>query len=257
MTVHQVVAYNFRRAREEAGWTQSQTGEYLEPFLGARLNQAGISAIEKTFDSDRRRNIDVSELLAFARCCEKPGGWFLLPPPGHAHDLVEPRSAERPELDIDAADVVGLVLGSVDGWQSFLGRIAELLRVDTDPIWEVLHQAFGGAETAVWEKQIDLRRRAVQQVTLARLAGPEDRVVKAMAALLVELVKLTPDGNLHLRDTDPDEALALLAEGDTLVQPFIEDARYRRAGAMKSSSAFSEVEPIDLPRALGRKGPRG
>ena len=64
MTVHQVVAYNFRRAREEAGWTQSQTGEYLEPFLGARLNQAGISAIEKTFDSDRRRNIDVSELVA-------------------------------------------------------------------------------------------------------------------------------------------------------------------------------------------------
>ena len=38
--------------------------------------------------------------------------------------------------------------------------------MDSDAIWEVLHQAFGGAETAVWEKQIDLRRRAVQQVSI-------------------------------------------------------------------------------------------
>ena len=37
LTVHQVVAYNFRRAREQMGWTQSQTSEALEPFLGYRM----------------------------------------------------------------------------------------------------------------------------------------------------------------------------------------------------------------------------
>ena len=34
LTVHQIVAYNFRRAREE-GWTQAQTGEMLEQFISA------------------------------------------------------------------------------------------------------------------------------------------------------------------------------------------------------------------------------
>ena len=63
LTVHQIVAYNFRLAREEVGWTQAQTSEMLEPFLGMRLNQAGVSAIEKTFDSHRRRNIDVQEVV--------------------------------------------------------------------------------------------------------------------------------------------------------------------------------------------------
>ena len=81
-TVHQIVAYNFRRAREEEGWTQSQTSEFLEPFLGYRLNQAGVSAIEKTFDSERRRNIDVAEIVAFSRCFRTPISWFFLPPPG-------------------------------------------------------------------------------------------------------------------------------------------------------------------------------
>src|SRR4051812_7193834 len=68
LTVHQIVAYNFRRAREREGWTQVRTSDALEPYLGFKLNQAGVSAIEKTYDSDRRRNIDVAEVVAFSRC---------------------------------------------------------------------------------------------------------------------------------------------------------------------------------------------
>ena len=256
MSVHQVVAYNFRRAREEAGWTQSQTGEYLEPFLGARLNQAGVSAIEKTFDSDRRRNIDVAELVAFARCFAKPVGWFLVPPPDHVHHLVEPLGTGAPDLDIDAGGLIGLTLGTGDGWRSFVERVEELLRSDDTSIAAVLSDSFGGQRAPDVEKQIDLRRRAVQQVSLARLAGPEDRIVKAMAALLVELVKLTPEGNLRLRETEPEEALALLAEGDELVQPFIDDARRNRTRPATAGNVFAEVEPIDLEAALGRKGPK-
>ena len=95
LTVHQIVAYNFTRARRDAGWTQVETSERLEPFLGYRLNQAGVSAIEKTYDSERRRNIDAAEIVAFARCFNRPIGWFFLPPTGHSPDLIEPVQTRR------------------------------------------------------------------------------------------------------------------------------------------------------------------
>ena len=72
------------------GWTQVETSDRLEPFLGYKLNQAGVSAIEKTYDTERRRNIDAAEVVAFSRCFRRPIGWFFLPPPGHGGDLVEP-----------------------------------------------------------------------------------------------------------------------------------------------------------------------
>ena len=90
LTIHQIVAYNFARARAAAGWTQVETSDRLEPFLGYKLNQAGVSAIEKTYDSERRRNIDTADVVAFARCFQRPIGWFFLPPPKHGGDLLEP-----------------------------------------------------------------------------------------------------------------------------------------------------------------------
>jgi hypothetical protein len=251
LTVHQIVAYNFRRAREEEGWTQAQTSDQLEPYLGYKLNQAGVSAVEKTFDSDRRRNIDVSEVVAFSRCFRRPIGWFFLPPPEHGTDLVEP-TYERSDFNLPAANLAALVIGSPRGWESFVRRITELLDTDVDAAWQAMHLAFAGVKDAGWEKQIDLRRRALQQVTLARFAGPADDVITSMAALLVELVKLTPLGAAHLRETDPDEALELLAEGDRLVRPLIRSAKERREQGMKSSGGFDDLEDVDLLEALGR-----
>lgn len=247
LTVHQIVAYNVARAREEKGWTQTQTGEYLEPFLGHRLNQGGVSALEKTFDGDRRRNIDVAEVVAFARCFGKPLAWFFIPPPGHGSDLVG--DDEGPADQLDAAHLLGLAAGSPEGWQSYLGRVTELLETDADSTWEVLHQAFGGTGAASRERQLDLRRRALLQVTLARMAGPEDVAIRTMAALLVQLVKLTPEGNLRLRDTDPDEALSLLAEGDSLVAPLLESAQERRRDNRRAG-VFDALEPLDVEAAL-------
>ena len=40
--LNQVVAYNVRAALR--GWTQEEVSERLEPYLGQRLTQAGISA---------------------------------------------------------------------------------------------------------------------------------------------------------------------------------------------------------------------
>ena len=182
LTVHQIVAYNFRRAREENGWTQAQTSERLEYYLGYRLNQAGVSAIEKTFDSERRRNIDVGEIVAFAQCFKRPIGWFLLPPPSTGKHLLEPVDDRH---HVYAADLAAVVLGSPAGWESFVGRITELLATDREAAHDALRLAFAGNKDSSWEKQIELRRRAVQQVELSRYASPGDDVITSMAALLV------------------------------------------------------------------------
>jgi hypothetical protein len=251
LTVHQIVAYNFTRARQQARWTQTETGERLEPFLGYRLNQAGVSAIEKTYDSDRRRNIDAAELVAFARCFNKPIGWFFLPPTGHPTDLVEP---VHPDTPLAAASLTSLVLGTPDGWRSLLDRLSELLESDHRATWDAVLWATRGADDAAhWEQQIDLRRRAIEQVTLARLAGPEDDVITHMARLLVQLAKLTPLGYNKLRDTDPDQALALLAEGDELVETLTKQAERRRKAGRTSSGGFDDLQPIDPEAALRRR----
>jgi hypothetical protein len=217
LTVHQVVAYNFARARHEAGWTQVETSQRLVPYLGYRLNQAGVSAIEKTYDSERRRNIDTAEVVAFARCFDRPIGWFFLPPPGHSADLVEPLPSGRDDsvVALAASELTALVVGTSPGWQSLLARLAELLETDPRATSSALDVALQDADdVAKSEAQLDERRRQVQRITLARLAGPEDEAVTKMAALLVQLVMLTPHGFRKLRDTDPDLALALLAQAD-------------------------------------------
>ena len=114
LTTHQIVAYNFARARAAAGWTQVETSDRLEPYLGYKLNQAGVSAIEKTYDSERRRNIDTADVVAFSRCFRRPIGWFFLPPPGRGGDLVEPVNDDR-RYHLPAADLVALAIGTPSG----------------------------------------------------------------------------------------------------------------------------------------------
>jgi hypothetical protein len=106
-----------------------------------------------------------------------------------------------------------------------------------------------------WEQQINLRRRAVEEVTLARLASPGDEVITKMAQLLVELVKLTPMGYNKLREMNPEQALALLTEGDQLVANLTREAeRRRQAGEVEllsTGNPFEELKPIDPVEALG------
>ncbi len=252
LTVHQIVAYNFARARQHAGWTQVETGERLAPYLGYRLNQAGVSAIEKTYDTERRRNIDAAEIVAFARCFNRPIGWFFLPPTGHAAEWVEPLDDPRDDrYAFQVADLTKLVIGTPGGWRSLLDRLDELLDVEHEPTWDAISEALDGVRRSEsWERQIDLRRRALQQITLARLVGPEDEAVTRLAAVLVDLVKLTPLGFRKLRDADPEQALALLVEADEHVEDFTADAERRRAAGEPSTGGFDDLEPIDPAEVL-------
>ncbi|MGH9270617.1 MAG: helix-turn-helix domain-containing protein, partial [Ilumatobacteraceae bacterium] len=203
LTVHQIVAHNFTRARQAAGWTQVETSERLEPFLGYRLNQAGVSAIEKTYDSERRRTIDVAEIVAFARCFGVPIGWFFLPPPGHGGDLVGPVYHDD-RYDLPAAELLPLSIATPAGWNVYLRRLRELLDTDRRPVANALAYALDGRhDPDNLAGQLNLRRRAIQNVTLARHATPADEVIQDMARLLVRLVSLTPIGLNKLRELDP------------------------------------------------------
>jgi hypothetical protein len=246
LTVHQVVAFNFRRAREEQGWTQTQTGEALEPFIGYRLNQAGVSAIEKTFDSDRRRNIDVAEVMAFARCFDKPVGWFFLPPEGHVEPAYAPGVGNA--FNLPAANLVTHALGSPAGWQSTVDRLSELLR--DRAIAKTIENSLTDRRES-YEEQIDLRRRALRDVTVQRLMDPTDEAISQLIGAFVELARLTPQGMLRLRDSDPIEALEVLARGDDLTANLQRMAEEKRARGEQSRGGFDDLRPINRREVLG------
>lgn len=87
VNLNEVVAYNFRRARELRGLTQDEAAVVLEPFLGQRLPQASISALERSYGGDKRREFDAQEILAFACAFDVPLLWFFLPPPSETRRL--------------------------------------------------------------------------------------------------------------------------------------------------------------------------
>ena len=74
-----------------------------------------------------------------------------------------------------------------------------------------------------------------------------------MAALLVDLVKLTPLGYRALRDANPQEALELLARGDEDVQGVVDLAEARRAAGEPSAGEWDDLRRIDPEEALGLK----
>ena len=226
VSVHQVVAYNFRRAREEKGWTQDQTSDELAPYLGYKLRQAGVSAIEKTFDSERKRNLDVGEVAAFARCFDVPLAWFFTPPPSMTSlPLATPGPEDPPEgTQANLAELLSIAIGTPTGWGAFVDRIRELLASedDEDATHKAVYWPLGGVTRPEFDEQLELRRRALRDVRLAQRATPADEVIQQMAGLLVELVKLTPTGFEALAEADPDSALQLLAEANDHLAPIIQ-----------------------------------
>jgi transcriptional regulator with XRE-family HTH domain len=111
------VAYNVRAARELRGWTQEQFAAGMEPYLGQRLTQASVSAIERAWDGERRREFDAHELLVFAMVFDLPMLWFLLPPPGD-HRLMRGTTRQVDEL-------YSWLLGRPDQLEPVFARLRE------------------------------------------------------------------------------------------------------------------------------------
>jgi transcriptional regulator with XRE-family HTH domain len=114
--LNEIIAYNFRAARELRGLTQDDTARLLEPLLGQRLPQASISAIERAYEGDRRREFDAHELLAFALAFDLPVVWFFLPPPGD-HRILH-----------HTTNIVSELYGIIFGEEAKLGPVYDRLR---------------------------------------------------------------------------------------------------------------------------------
>lgn len=165
--LNEIVAYNFRRARELRGLTQEEAAVRLEPFLGQRLRQAGVSAIESAFAGDRRREFDAQEILAFACGFDVPLIWFYLPPPNDRRRL-QGTSDQVNEL-------YQLALGREDQLPALYDRFRELGMVEPTNDDTILERTYG----APTPRQIDDYRNRRKELLLALLDSHADGLDRA------------------------------------------------------------------------------
>lgn len=150
--LNEIVAYNIRRARELRGWTQDEAAARLAPFLGQLLPQASISALERAYGGDRRREFDAQEILAFACGFDLPLVWFFLPPPEDHRRL---RAASE-----TVAELTTLLLGRPDQLDVLEDRFRELGvtgPTEADQVWERVTGQPGlgnGSDYRTWRKNL-------------------------------------------------------------------------------------------------------
>ena len=132
-TPNQIVAHNIARARQLRGWTQDQAAEACAPYLGARLSPASWSALERSVDGGRIREITADELVAFARAFDLPIGFFLTPPSAWDNHVVATPDAGEDGLEpIELFDVVIGTPENLAAWEQYLLSWPSPLHQDPD-----------------------------------------------------------------------------------------------------------------------------
>ncbi|MGQ0846151.1 MAG: helix-turn-helix domain-containing protein [Sporichthyaceae bacterium] len=193
VNLNEVIAYNFRRARELRGWTQEQAADALEQFLGVRLPQASISAIERSWGADRRREFDAQEILAFACAFDLPLLWFFLPPPGDTRGLVG--TSDR------VNELYHLTLGRDDQLPDLYDRFRELGMPEPAEHDKVL--AAMGRPTRVSLDDYRHRRQELLLALLAEYADEVDAAADEIGAFFDRLRQIGIRGLLAERADDP------------------------------------------------------
>lgn len=213
--LNQVVAYNIREARRLRGWTQEELAERLEPYLGQRLTQAGVSSIERAWDGERRREFDAHELLIFAMAFDLPIIWFLLPPPGD-HRVM--RSTTRPVDELYA-----WLLGRPDQLEPVYERLRQIGVTDPTAAEETVEKIAGiPSEAKRWSYRE--RRKELLLALLDEHADSLDRAVEELGRWVDHLRQVGIRGFIaeHTGDEDftfiggkpPTVELAPPAEAD-------------------------------------------
>ena len=164
MNFNEVIAYNVRRARELRGLTQHEAAAVLEPFLGQRLTQASISALERSYRGDKRREFDAQEILAFACAFDLPLLWFFLPPPDDHRRLAG--TSDR------INELYTLALGREDQLEELYTRFRELGMAEPSTEDAALERVLG-APTAATLRDYRHRRK---HLLLALLDQHADKV---------------------------------------------------------------------------------
>lgn len=202
--LNEIVAYNFRRARELRGWTQDEAAMRLEPFLGQRLRQASISAIEGAFSGERRREFDAQEILAFACGFDLPVLWFFLPPPGDSRRLEH--TSDR------VHELYTLVLGREDQLDVLYDRFRELGMPEPDATDDKLGRVFG-APTATTLGDYRHRRKEMLLALLDDYADQVDASAEEMGQFFDHLRQVGIRGFVAEHAMDPDYTLPAKGQG--------------------------------------------
>lgn len=191
-TPNQIVAHNISKARLFRGWTQDQAAEACAPYLGARLSPASWSALERSVDGGRIREITADELVAFARAFDLPIGFFLTPPSAWDNHVVATPDAGPQGLEpIELFDVVIGTDDNLAAWEQYL-----------------LSWPSPGHRVAIHDDGTIENLGRIQADVHPRLAGP--------AALRAKLVLRDQFGDL---DEARDVLARLVAALDDLGQP--------------------------------------
>ena len=169
--LNQIVAYNFRRARELRGLTQEEAADQLARFLGQRLPQAGISAIERAYEGDRRREFDAQEIMAFACAFDLPMLWFFIPPPEDNRPLR--RTSDRVD------ELYELMLGRADQLEVLYERFRELGIPEPDEVDARLARMTGHPT----ERQVNDYRARRKELLLALLDEWKDDLEEPVAEI--------------------------------------------------------------------------
>jgi transcriptional regulator with XRE-family HTH domain len=176
--VNEIVAYNFRAARELRGWTQEETARRLEDVLGQRLPQASISAIERAYEGDRRREFDAHELVAFALAFELPLVWFFLPPPGDRRRLRNTSSQVN--------ELYGIVFGRPEHLAPLYDRLRRL-GIDDPSEADLAMEQIAVAPSAARKASYRERRNEMLLALLDREATRLDKAADELGAFFDHL----------------------------------------------------------------------
>ncbi len=195
VNLNEIVAYNFRRARELRGWTQEEAAVALEPFLGTRLRQAAVSSIEGAFSGDRRREFDAQELLAFACGFDLPLIWFFLPPP-QDHRTLQGTSDIVSELYL-------LALGRNDQLDVLRDRFRELGHAEPNEDDKILERVYG-QPTDRTLADYPTRRKELLLAMLDRHADNLDAAADELGAFFDHLRQVGIRGFVAEKAYDPE-----------------------------------------------------
>ena len=193
--LNQIVAYNIREARQLRGWTQEELADRLEPYLGQRLTQAGVSSIERAWDGERRREFDAHELLIFAMVFDLPILWFLLPPPGD-HRVM--RSTARPVDELYA-----WLLGQPHQLEPLYERLRHIGIADATTAEEAVEK-ITGVPAAAKQWSYRERRKELLLALLDKHADSLDNAVEELGRMVDHLRQVGIRGFIAEHTSDDD-----------------------------------------------------
>ena len=234
--LNQVVAYNFRAARELRGWTQEDVAERLAPYMGQRPTQAAVSAIERAWESERRREFDAQELLVFSLVFDVPIVWFLLPPPGDRRLM---RSTTRP-----VSELYAYLLGMPQQLEPLYARLRELGIANPDATDEVFTLLTGG-KTPAHHWGYRERRRELLLALLDQHADAFDTAVEDLGRTVDRLRQIGIRGFLAETTNDRD----LMRTSDRAI-PIV------KTGAKKARGSTKRSDVRDQPSRLASRTKR-